>query len=63
MSDEKSATDLIETLDPDAIRRRLADLEAEQSALRVLLRAAIARSRNRDRKRKDDERKPNDDGK
>jgi hypothetical protein len=33
----------VASLDPDAIRRRLDELSREQSALRVLLRAALAR--------------------
>ena len=53
MNAETSPAELIEGLEPDAIRQRLAELDAEQSALRVFLRAALARSRSRDRKPKD----------
>jgi hypothetical protein len=38
---------LVDRLDPDAIRTRLADLDRQSRALRVLLRAAVARSRRR----------------
>ena len=54
MSSSLDPAKLIANLDPDAIRSRLADLDAEESALRVLLRAALARRRGRD--------KPADDG-
>lgn len=37
--------ELIESLDPDAIRERLMRLHRQDKALRVLLRAAIARRR------------------
>jgi hypothetical protein len=37
--------DLIASLDPEQLTRRLAELAREQSALRVLLRAARARQR------------------
>lgn len=40
-----TATELLDSLDSLAIRKRLAELDAEQSALRVLLRAAVARER------------------
>lgn len=36
-----SATDLLRSLSPDEIRRRLVELDAEERALRTLLRAAI----------------------
>ncbi len=36
---------LVDALEPDAIRSRLADLDRQSRALRVLLRAAIARER------------------
>jgi hypothetical protein len=36
---------LIERIDPDAIRERLADLDRQTRALRVLLRSALARQR------------------
>jgi hypothetical protein len=39
--------DLIDSLDPEQIRAELADLDARREALRVLLRAAIARQRGR----------------
>jgi hypothetical protein len=38
---------LIDTLDPEQITDRLADLDREARALRVLLRAARTRRRNR----------------
>jgi hypothetical protein len=41
------ATRIIEQLDPDAIRQRLANLAGEEAALRSLLRAALARQRAR----------------
>lgn len=41
------AVALVRDLDPQAIAARLAELEAEASALRVLLRAARARARGR----------------
>jgi hypothetical protein len=37
------AVALVQQLDPDAIRRRLDELDAEASALRVLYRSARAR--------------------
>jgi hypothetical protein len=37
--------DLIDRLDPGAIRERLEDLDRQAAALRVLLRAALARRR------------------
>jgi hypothetical protein len=41
---------LVETLDPDEIRRELDDLDRRSRALRVLLRSAVARQRSaRDR--------------
>lgn len=46
MSDPKS---IIESLDISAIRERLEELAAEESALRVLLRAATARARSKAR--------------
>jgi hypothetical protein len=42
---------LIESLDSSAIRARLIELQSEQDALRVLLRAARARERAQARKR------------
>jgi hypothetical protein len=36
---------IVERLDPDAIRSALADLDRRSQALRVLLRAAVARRR------------------
>lgn len=45
MPTQTDPTQVVASLDPDAIRKRLAELNAEESALRVLLRAAIARSR------------------
>jgi hypothetical protein len=39
------AVALIERLDPDAIRNRLAELDRQSRALRVLLRSALARQR------------------
>ena len=44
-SDAQTAIRTLTTLDPDAIRGRLADLAAEEKALRVLMRAAVARER------------------
>ncbi len=38
---------LIESLDPDQIRDRLAELDRQSAALRTLLRAAVARDRRR----------------
>ena len=43
--DTTHALDALLSLTPDAIRRRLAELEAEAKALRTLLRAVIARER------------------
>jgi hypothetical protein len=43
-------TTLVDDLDPDAIQAKLEDLGRQAKALRVLLRAARARSRARDRK-------------
>jgi hypothetical protein len=40
-------TALVESLDAEAIRARLADLDRQARALRVLLRAARARQRDR----------------
>ena len=40
-----SATELLERLDPDQIRERLAALEGEREGLRVLLRSILARRR------------------
>jgi hypothetical protein len=37
---------LIEALDPDLIRDRLAELDRQSRALRVLLRTAVARQRS-----------------
>lgn len=36
-----SATELLSRLSPDDIRRRLSELDAEQRALKTLLRAAV----------------------
>jgi hypothetical protein len=36
---------VVEALDPEAIRTELADLHRREAALRVLLRAAVARQR------------------
>ncbi|HEX5271457.1 MAG TPA: hypothetical protein VFW33_13265 [Gemmataceae bacterium] len=36
---------MVDSLEPDAIRARLADLDRQSRALRVLLRAAVARER------------------
>ena len=36
---------LVDSLQPDAIRGRLAELERQSRALRVLLRSAVARER------------------
>jgi hypothetical protein len=41
------AVQLVESLDPVAIRTRLDQLRGEQQALRALLRAALARQRPR----------------
>jgi hypothetical protein len=38
---------LVDQLEPDAIRTRLAELDRQSRALRVLLRAAVARERRR----------------
>jgi hypothetical protein len=43
---------LIESLDPDAIREELAELDRRSRALRVLLRSAVARQRAADRIRR-----------
>jgi hypothetical protein len=40
-----SAVEVLRGLSPDEIRRRLADLDAEQRALRTLLRAAVCMER------------------
>jgi hypothetical protein len=45
LPDALDPTRLLETLDPDLIRGRLADLRQQERALRVLLRAVIARRR------------------
>jgi hypothetical protein len=41
--DADTAVRTLATLDPDAIRVRLAAIAAEEKSLRVLLRAALAR--------------------
>jgi hypothetical protein len=41
--------DLVEQLDPDKIRQQLTDLDRQSRALRVLLRAALARRRGQQR--------------
>ena len=38
---------LVDGLEPDAIRWRIAELDRQSRALRVLLRAAVARERNK----------------
>jgi hypothetical protein len=43
-----AALDQLRRLNPDDLRRRLAQLDAEQRALRVLLRSALARQRAAD---------------
>lgn len=43
MSDTPTATTLLDSLDPDAIAARLAELAREEKALRTLLRAARQR--------------------
>jgi hypothetical protein len=48
MSDA-DAVSLIEQLDPAALRRQIAELERRRRALGVLLKAAIARERQRAR--------------
>ncbi len=40
---------LVDNLDPDALRQRLRELERQQRAVRVLLRAAVAREKKLDR--------------
>jgi hypothetical protein len=45
-------TTLIESLDVEELRAELHALERRQSALRVLLRAALARQRDDDRQRR-----------
>jgi hypothetical protein len=55
MTISNDPTELIASLDPEAIRFRLAELNAGESALRVLLCAALARTRRRDKRA--DERK------
>jgi hypothetical protein len=45
---------LVDGLDPDAIRKQLDDLDRQSSALRVLLRAAIARKRAAQRQQSGD---------
>jgi hypothetical protein len=44
-----SPAELVRSLDPKAIRQRLTELSSEESALRVLLRSAVARQRARER--------------
>lgn len=56
MTTSNDPTELIASLDPEAIRSRLAELNAEESALRVLLRAALARRRDQDKRADDRER-------
>ena len=43
--DTQKAKQVVESLKPDLLRQRLDELEAEEKALRVLLRAAVARDR------------------
>jgi hypothetical protein len=43
------AVALIEALDPDELRAELRELDKRSRALRVLLRAAVARERRRER--------------
>lgn len=50
--DATHAIDAVRSLDPDAIRRRLAELDGEQRALRTLLRAALAQRRAADRRQR-----------
>jgi hypothetical protein len=38
---------LVDGLEPDAIRSRIAELDRQSRALRVLLRAAVARERDK----------------
>jgi hypothetical protein len=45
MATSPTPHELVESLDPDAIRLRLEELEKERDALRVLMRAALARGR------------------
>jgi hypothetical protein len=40
------AASIIDGLDPAALRRQLAELERQQRAVRVLLRAAVAREKS-----------------
>jgi phage shock protein A len=47
---------LIESLDPDALRDRIAELDRQITALRVLLRSALARHRHRQAQEDTDER-------
>jgi hypothetical protein len=46
---------LLESLDPDRIREELDELDRRSRALRVLLRSAVARQRERGRQRKSEE--------
>jgi hypothetical protein len=43
--DASDAVTLIDNLDPGALRRQLLDLERQRRAVRVLLRAAVAREK------------------
>jgi hypothetical protein len=45
-----NAAALVESLDPEAIRDQLAELDRQSRALRVLLRSAQARQRAADRR-------------
>jgi hypothetical protein len=49
--DTTTLLDAIEKLTPDDIRHRLADLSAQERALRTLLRAALARQRQVEQRR------------
>jgi hypothetical protein len=49
--DTTDPVELVEKLDPEEIRNRLLDLYNQQNALRVLLRAAVARQRKQGRRR------------
>jgi len=47
MTNPTDPKELVASLDPEVVRRRLDEIEAEESELRVLIRAAIARGRQR----------------
>lgn len=48
---DTSAIDLLRTLKPEDLRSRLAELEAEESALRLLLRSVVAREQSQRRRK------------